>query len=43
VKKTSVVCFTREALQHVADAIETLAAVEGLKAHLLAVKRRLHD
>jgi len=43
VKKTSVVCFTPEALQHVADAIETLAAVEGLKAHLLAVKRRLHD
>ena len=43
VKKTSVVCFTREALQHVADAIETLAAVEGLEAHLLAVKRRLRD
>ena len=43
VKKTSVVCFTREALQQVADAIETLAAVEGLEAHLLAVKRRLHD
>jgi histidinol dehydrogenase len=42
-KKTSVVCFTREALQQVADAIETLAAVEGLEAHLLAVKRRLHD
>jgi histidinol dehydrogenase len=43
VKKTSVVYFTREALQQVADAIETLAAVEGLEAHLLAVKRRLHD
>jgi histidinol dehydrogenase len=43
VKKTSVVYFTREALQHVADAIETLAAVEGLEAHLLAVKRRLRD
>jgi histidinol dehydrogenase len=43
VKKTSVVCFTREALQQVADAIETLAAVEGLEAHLLAVKRRLRD
>ena len=43
VKKTSVVCFTREALQQVADAIETLAAVEGLEAHLLAVKRRRHD
>jgi histidinol dehydrogenase len=43
VKKTSVVCFTREALQQLADAIETLAAVEGLEAHLLAVKRRLHD
>jgi len=43
VKKTSVVYFTREALQQVADAIETLAAVEGLEAHLLAVKRRLRD
>jgi len=43
VKKTSVVCFTRDALQQVADAIETLAAVEGLEAHLLAVKRRLRD
>jgi histidinol dehydrogenase len=43
VKKTSVVCFTREALQQLADAIETLAAVEGLEAHLLAVKRRLRD
>ncbi len=43
VKKTSVVCFTRKALQQVADAIETLAAVEGLDAHLLAVKRRLHN
>jgi histidinol dehydrogenase len=43
VKNTSVVYFTREALQQVADAIETLAAVEGLEAHLLAVKRRLRD
>jgi histidinol dehydrogenase len=43
VKKTSVVCFTRDALQQVAGAIETLAAVEGLEAHLLAVKRRLRD
>lgn len=43
VKKTSVVNFTREALQQVAEAIETLAAVEGLEAHLLAAKRRVHD
>lgn len=43
VKKTSVVSFTREALQQVAEAIETLAAVEGLEAHLLAAKRRVHD
>jgi histidinol dehydrogenase len=43
VKKSSVVHFTREALQQVAEAIETLAAVEGLEAHLLAAKWRLHD
>lgn len=42
-KKTSVVHFTREALQQVAGAIETLAEVEGLDAHLLAAKRRLHN
>ncbi len=43
VKKTSVVSFTRQALQQVAGAIETLAEVEGLDAHLLAAKWRLHD
>ncbi|GIV19612.1 MAG: histidinol dehydrogenase [Armatimonadota bacterium] len=43
VKKTSVVHFTREALQQVAEAIETLAAVEGLEAHRQAVKWRLQD
>ncbi|GIV16552.1 MAG: histidinol dehydrogenase [Armatimonadota bacterium] len=43
VKKTSVVSFTREALQQVAEAIETLAAVEGLEAHRQAVEWRLQD
>lgn len=43
VKKTNVVSFTREALQQVAGAIETLAEVEGLDAHLLAAKWRLQD
>ncbi|MGC8783571.1 MAG: histidinol dehydrogenase [Armatimonadota bacterium] len=43
VKKTSVVSFTREALQQVAGAIESLAEVEGLDAHLLAAQWRLHD
>ena len=43
VKKTSVVSFTREALRQVAGAIEMLAEVEGLEAHRLAAKWRLHD
>lgn len=41
VKKTSVVRFTREALQGVAAAIETLALAEGLEAHRQAVRWRL--
>lgn len=41
VKKTSVVSFTREALQEVAAAIETLAQAEGLEAHRQAVRWRL--
>ncbi|MCS6830690.1 MAG: histidinol dehydrogenase [bacterium] len=43
VKKTSVVCFTREALSEVAEAIKILAEVEGLEAHRQAVERRLQD
>ncbi|MCS6949590.1 MAG: histidinol dehydrogenase [Armatimonadota bacterium] len=41
VKKTSVVSFTREALQSVAPAIEALAQAEGLEAHRRAVRWRL--
>ncbi|MGQ9487845.1 MAG: histidinol dehydrogenase [Armatimonadota bacterium] len=40
VKKTSVVGFTREALEQVAAATQTLAQVEGLEAHRLAVEWR---
>lgn len=40
VKKTSMVGFTREALEQVAAAIQTLAQVEGLEAHRLAVEWR---
>lgn len=40
VKKTSVVGFTRKALEQVAEAIQTLAQVEGLEAHRLAVEWR---
>lgn len=40
VKKTSVIGFTREALEQVAGAIQTLAQVEGLEAHRLAVEWR---
>lgn len=43
VKKTSVIHFTREALQEVAPAVETLAQVEGLDAHRQAVEWRLQD
>jgi histidinol dehydrogenase len=43
VKKTSVVSFTRAALQPLASAIQTLAEVEGLDAHRLAVEWRLQD
>jgi histidinol dehydrogenase len=43
VKKTSVVSFTREALQPLASAIQTLAEVEGLEAHRLAVEWRLEE
>lgn len=43
VKKTSVVGFTRKALEQVAEAIQTLAQVEGLEAHRLAVEWRLDN
>jgi len=43
VKKSSVVSFSREALAQVAEAIETLAEVEGLDAHRLAVKWRMDE
>lgn len=43
VKKASVVSFTPEALQQVATAIETLAQLEGLDAHRLAVTWRLES
>ncbi|MEJ5251606.1 MAG: histidinol dehydrogenase [Chthonomonadetes bacterium] len=43
VKKTSVIGFTRDALQEVADAIQTLAQVEGLDAHRLAVQCRMGE
>ncbi len=43
VKKSSVVSFSRHALAQVAEAIETLAEVEGLEAHRLAVRWRMEQ
>jgi len=43
VKTTSVIGFTREALLAVSEAIQTLAQVEGLDAHRLAVRWRLSE
>lgn len=41
VKKSSVISFNRDALQAASQAIQTLAQVEGLDAHRLAVEWRL--
>lgn len=43
VKKSSVLSYSKEALMAQADAITTLARLEGLEAHARAVEIRLGD